>query len=130
MNSFLAITYSFMLAYCPYDQMVADTQWELYNDVTHVQFELGVDLQNKIRFYAGEETLQTMDGSITNWFSYTQNYWGGAEYREDICDKLTVFIGASHSCRHPLSVWGNQPSNFNTSRTEIYLKVSGKVEIF
>ena len=130
MNGLLAITYAFMLGFCPYDNNGIEKTIEHFDNATHVQFELGIDVLDCVKFYAGEETLQTMDGSLFNWFPYTQNYFVGMEYHKDFNEKLTLKAGVKHNCQHPCEAWGEQNSTFNSARTEIYLGVSGKIEIF
>jgi hypothetical protein len=135
MNNLLAITYAFMLGFCPIDGVAIDNVdigrhiENVYNS-THVQFELGAELFDTVRLYAGEETLQVAYDSLFNWFPYTQSYWVGLEYYKDFNDKLSLKIGVSHKCQHPLKVFDIQYSIVNFGRTEIYLEVSGKVNIF
>lgn len=130
MNNFLAITYAFMLGFCPYDNTGMNKTKECFEDATHVQFELGVDVCDTFRIYAGEETLQTMDGSIFSWFPYTQSYTIGAEYHKEVSEKLSVIAGVNHKCQHPMSAWDVKPSTLDSARTEVYIKLSGKVDIF
>lgn len=130
MNNLLAITYAFMLGFCPYDEVGFNKTFERFDNATHVQFELGVDVIDCVKFYAGEETLQTKCSSIFDWFPYTQSYFVGMEYHKDLGEKLTLRAGVKHNCQHPCKAWGEQNSKFNSARTEIYLGVSGKVEIF
>lgn len=130
MNNFLAITYAFMLAYCPYDNVSVNDKWETYNNPTHVQFELGVKLLDKVELFAGEETLQVKGEDITNWIPYTQSYWAGARYVKEFNDKLILDTGIKHFCQHPVKSWKKTCGTFNASRTDFYVKVSGKVDIF
>ena len=130
MNNFLAISYAFMLGFCPYDEVGINETIERFDNATHVQFELGVDLLDCVKFYAGEETLQTMEGSLFNWYPYTQSYFVGMEYHKDFGEKLALRAGIKHNCQHPCEVWGLQKSTFNSARTELYLGFSGKVNIF
>lgn len=130
MNNFLAITYAFMLGFCPYDNTGVNKNRELFENATHVQFELGVEVLDCVKFYAGEETLQITDGSLFNWFPYTQSYFVGMEYYKDFSEKLNLTAGIKHNCQHPCESWGRQNSTFNCSRTEIYIGVSGEVNIF
>lgn len=130
MNNFLAITYAFMLGFCPYDQVGVYENTELFDKATHVQFELGVDILDCVKLYAGEETMQVMGKNLFNWFPYTQAYWVGAEFHKDFGEKLTLNAGVKHNCQHPCEAWSEQKSHFNCARTEIYLGVSGKVNIF
>ena len=130
MNNFLAVTYAFMLGFCPYDEVGVNGSVERFNNASHVQFELGVDVLDCVKFYAGEETLQTMEGGLFNWFPYTQSYFVGMEYHKDFGEKLTLRAGMKHNCQHPCEAWGEQNSTFNSARTEIYLGVSGKINIY
>ena len=130
MNDILAITYAFMLGFCPYDSVGIDGTVEHFENATHVQFELGVDILDCVKLYAGEETLQVMDGGFFRWFPYTQNYFLGAEFHKDFSEKLTLRAGVKHNCQHPCEAWGEQKGTFNCARTEIYLGVSGKINIF
>ena len=130
MNNLLAITYAFMLAYCPYDNTSMGEIQEFYQDATHVEFELGLKVFDMISVFAGEETLQVMDGSITNWKPYTQKYWLGAEYGKEFNKKFCINAGIKHYCQHPIDNWNQSSSVYNASRTELYLKLSGQVDIF
>ena len=130
MNNFLAITYAFMLGFCPYDEVGVNNTAEIFKNATHVQFELGVDVLDCVKLYAGEETLQTMDSNLFDWFPYTQNYFLWAEFHKDFSEKLNLSVGIKHNCQHPCEAWREQKSTFNCARTEIYLTVSGKVDIF
>ena len=130
MNNFLAITYAFMLGFCPYDDVGCNETFEHFEDPTHVQFELGVDVFDCVKVYAGEETLQIMNGNLFSWLPYTQSYFVGAEFHKDFSEKLTLNAGVKHNCQHPCKSWNKQKSTFNCARTEIYLGVSGKVDIF
>ena len=130
MNNFLAITYAFMLGFCPYDNVGTNETLESFKDATHVQFELGVDILDCVKLYTGEETLQVMDESLFNWKPYTQTYFLGAEFHKDFNEKLTLNAGIKHNCQHPCNSWGEQKSTFNCARTEIYIGVSGKINIF
>ena len=129
MNNFLAITYAFMLGFCPYDEVGINETVEHFDNPTHVQFELGINVLDCVKLYAGEETLQVAD-SLFNWIPYTQSYFVGVEYHKDFSEKLALSAGVRHNCQHPCKAWDKQNSTFNSARTEIYLGVSGKVNIF
>jgi hypothetical protein len=133
MNNFLAITYAFMLGFCPVDSVAIDSvdirQVDNVYNSTHVQFELGAELFDSVRFYAGEETLQVAYDSLFNWFPYTQSYWIGLEYYKDFSDKLSFKAGVSHKCQHPLKVFDIKYSVLNMARTEIYMSISGRIGI-
>ena len=130
MNNILAITYAFLLGFCPYDEVGVERNLECFDNTTHVQFELGVYIIDCVKFYAGEETLQTMADNLFDWFPYTQSYFVGMEYHKDFGEKLSLKAGVRHNCQHPCEAWGEQNSTFNSARTEIYLGVSGKINIF
>ena len=130
MNNILAITYAFLLGFCPYDTVSTNGNIERFDNATHVQFELGVDVLNCIKLYAGEDTFQIPSGSLFNWYPYTQNYFLGAELHKDFGEKLNLSLGVKHNCQHACESWGVQKSTFNCARTEIYLGVSGKIHIF
>lgn len=130
MNNFLAITYAFMLGLCPYDEVGLNRTVEHFDNATHAQFELGIDVIDCVKLYAGEETLQIPNGSLFNWFPYTQNYFVGVEYHKDFSEKLNLSVGIKHNCQHPCKAWGEQKSTFDCARTEIYVGVSGKIETF
>ena len=130
MNNFLAITYAFMIGFCPIDQIGTKGTLESYENTTHTQFELGIDLFNSVHIYGGEETFQSAHDSLFNWYPYTQSYWIGAEYHKTFNDKFSLKAGISHKCQHPVDTWEEHASTFNCSRTEIYLGVSGKINIF
>lgn len=130
MNTFLAITYSFLLSFCPYDEVGFGTTSIQQDNATRAEFELGLDLFNMVHLYTGEGTMQVADPNIFDWFPYTQTYYLGAEYHHEFDEKLCISAGVNHRCQHPLNAWGEQKSNFNSARTEIYVKVSGKLDIF
>lgn len=130
MNNILAITYAFLLAYCPYDQYGIGYKTEIYDNTTHVQFELGLKLFDMVNIYAGEETYQYPSGSILDWQPYTQAYWIGAECEFDFSKKFNVKTGIKHLCQHPVDCWNSQPSDYNRAYTEIYMQVYGKINIF
>lgn len=128
--NFLAITYAFMLGFCPHEEVGVNKTMERFVNATHVQFELGVDILDRVKLYAGEETLQIPNDSIFNWCPYTQNYFAGIEYHKDFGEKLALRAGIKHNCQHPCDAWGKQKSTFNSARTEVYVGVSGIVNIF
>ena len=130
MNNFLAITYAFMLGFCPYDDIGSNKTFEHFENATHVQFELGIDVFNCVKVCAGEETLQTMDENLFNWYPYTQNYFVGMEFHKELDERLSIAGGIKHNCQHPLNAWDKQCSTFDSSRTELYIKVSGKINVF
>lgn len=130
MNSFLAITYAFMLAYCPSHNIGLGKGYEYHKNPTHVSFQLGLDLFDCVHAYAGEETFQVMDNSLLNWFPYSQSYWVGLEYHKSFSDALNLKVGVSHKCQHPIEVGGKHISDYNVAITELYIGVEGKFDIF
>lgn len=130
MNSFLAITYAFMLSYCPYHEVGLNNVIEHHQNPTHVSFQLGLDLFDCVHAYAGEETFQVMNDNVLSWFSYSQSYWVGLEYHKSFSDALNLKIGVSHKCQHPLVAWGYEKSDYNFAITELYIGVEGKIDIF
>jgi len=131
MSNFLAITYAFMLAYCPYYNMsMGKEAWEDKSDATHVEFQLGLDICGCVNLYAGEETYQVSKEGLTSWQPFTQSYWLGAEYHKDFNDKLMLKAGVRHICQHPVSCWSVQLSKYNKATTELYLGIEGRFDIF
>lgn len=130
MNTFLAITYSFLLSFCPQDEIGLGRVSINPKNATRVQYELGLDLFDCVRIYTGEETLQCPKGNIFNWYPYTNAYFLGLEYHHEFDEKLNLSAGVSHRCQHPVYTWGVQNSDFNSARTEIYINISGKLDIF
>lgn len=130
MNTILAITYTFLLSFCPYDNIGVGNNSTHHDNATHVQYELGADLFNTVRLFTGEETYQVPFSDFFSWTPYSQVYYVGVEYHHEFDEKLSVSAGATHTCQHPLNVWGTQKSDFNRGKTEIYVKVSGKLDIF
>ena len=130
MNSLLAITYAFFISYCPYHIIGMDKNIEDYRSPTHAEFELGTTLFDCVNIFAGEETFQVCDNSVLSWSPYSQSYWFGVEYEKSFNDKLVVNAGVKHKCQHPVSCYNRQPSNYNNAITELYIKLSGKIQLF
>lgn len=130
MNSFLAITYAFMLSYCPSHNVGLNNALECHKNPTHVSFELGLDIFDCVHAYAGEETFQVINDSILSWNPYSQSYWVGLEYHKSFSDALNINVGVSHKCQHPLNTWGGKISDYDFSITELYIGVDGKLNIF
>lgn len=130
MNNFLAITYAFMLAYCPEYGVSIDNNTEAYREATHTSFQLGVEVFDCVHIYCGEETYQLPNGSIFSWKPFTQAYWLGAEYRKSFNGKVKLSTGIRHKCQHPLNPCNGQLSHFDQSNTELYVGIEGKVDIF
>ena len=130
MNSFLAVTYALMLAYCPYDNYRVGTIQEKYQNATHAQIEIGLQIFDCINAYAGEETFQIPNEGITNWTPYTQSYYIGIEYEYKFVEGLSLKAGIKHECQHPVNSWREQLSQFDHATTEVYLGASGKIDVF
>lgn len=130
MNNFLAITYAFMLGVCPNPSFGFSDRYEKYECPTHVEYQLGVELFNCVELYTGEETFQVEYENLFNWYPFTQSYWLGVEYHKEFDKKLTVTTGVVHKCQHPVNTWGVQLSDYNYAKTELYVGVSGKFDVF
>ena len=130
MNSLLAITYAFMLSYCPVHAVGMNDVWERHQDPTHVSFQLGLDLFDCVNVYAGEDTFQVINDSVLSWRPYSQSYWVGLEYHKSFSDSLNLKVGVSHKCQHPLYTWRGKISDYNLAITELYIGVEGKFDIF
>ena len=130
MNSFLAITYAFMLSYCPYHSIGMNEVQEYYDSPTHATIEIGLDLFECVNVFAGEETFQVVHDSLLNWCPYSQSYWVGLEYHKSFSDALNLKVGVSHKCQHPLYAWSKKKSNYDFAITELYIGVEGKFDIF
>lgn len=130
MRGILAITYAFMLSYCPYQQIGFNRDVETYYNPTHTAFEIGLDLFDCVNFFAGEETYQSMHKSVISWNPYTQNYWLGVEYHKTFNEKLSLKAGYKHTCQHPLNCWDGQLSAYNYACSELYVGIEGKIDLF
>lgn len=130
MNNFLAITYAFMLAYCPCYNVGVEREKEVYKDSTHAVFQIGVELFNCVDLYAGEETYQVPYENVFKWLPFTQSYWLGVEWHKTFNEKLELYTGIKHKCQHSVNAWNLQLSNFNQAYTELYIGIKGKVDIF
>lgn len=130
MNNILAITYAFMLAYCPMQQFGMGKTVEDFNEPTHAVYQLGLDFFDCVSLIGGEETYQVADGGWDNWQPYTQSYWLKLEYHKTFNEKLTFRTGFKHKCQHSVECWGEQLSNFNYSCSEIYMGIEGKIDLF
>lgn len=130
MNSFLAITYAFMLSYCPYHNIGLNKVQEYHQDPTHASFQLGIDLFDCVNVYAGEDTFQVMNGNVLSWKPYSQSYWLGLEYHKSFSDALNLSVGVTHKCQHSLDAWGEKISGYDFAITELYIGVEGKFDIF
>lgn len=128
MKSLLTIYYLFTVAFLPRQELMTD-KIERYDNTTHVEFELGVDVYNMVRVFAGEETFQ-MPESIVEYTPYRQAYWVGLEYHKEFNDKLNLEFGIQHKCTHPVNSWKEQLSKDNETFTEVYLTLSGKIGVF
>ena len=130
MNNILAITYAFVLAYCPYHNMEVGNVKEKHSNATYVSVQLGIELFECVSFYATEETFQVSNEGIVNWNPYSQSYWVGVEYHKKFNNKLIVKTGYKHMCQHPLNDWKTQLSNYNISYSQLYIGIEGKIDIF
>lgn len=130
--NFLAITYSFMLAWSPVCCPQSFGQEPVrYENSTRVEYQLGVDLLDMLHIYTGESTRQFPDdGDLTNWVPFQQTYWVGAELHHEFNEKVNLHLGVRHECSHPVDSWNFQSSDINSSYTDIYLGVSGKFDLF
>lgn len=129
MNTLLALTYCFMLACTPYENIGLGETQESYEKATHVQYELGLDIAEHFHLYTGEETKQVPVGSLFNWRPYTQAYYVGAEAHYDFSEALKLKAGVVHRCEHPTASWGEKLSSYDRAYTEFYLNVSGKIKL-
>lgn len=133
MNSFLALTYAFMLSYCPIHEVGLNDALECHQEPTHVSLELGLDLFDCVHVYTGEETFQVMYDGLFCWCPYSQSYWVGLEYHKDFSDALNLKVGVTHKCQHPLNAWSQKTekiSDYNFAITELYIGVEGKFDLF
>lgn len=138
MNSFLAITYAFSLAFMPYYDISAcqktadDSDAVKFENLTWVEYELGLDICNTFRLYTGETTKQIPDGGlygVTSWFPVQQAYYLGGELHHSFkyCD---LKIGVKHECTHPVQCWDERKTHVNEAYTKIYVGASGRVDFF
>ena len=130
MNTILAITYSFFLSFVPAYSLQGNKYVELYENSTHVNIEVGLDVCDIFHIYCGEETYQIASDTILNNVPYRQSYLIGAECHKKFNDMFNVKCGIMHKCTHPVNCWNAQQSNFNEASTEIYINVGGKFTIF
>lgn len=128
MKSWLVITYFFAFAFLPKQELTSATP-EVYDNSTHVEFELSADVYNMIRIFGGEETYQMPEDDLS-FTPYRQAYWIGLEYHKEFKDSLSLRFGIQHKCTHPVNCWERQLSKNNEDFTEIYVSLSGKVTIF
>lgn len=131
MNTILAITYSFFLSYMPMHDIGFNIEKsERFRNSTHVEFMIGADIFDMVHIYGGEETYQQPHNNFFNWQPYRQSYIIGAEWHKEFEDTLKIKSGVRHKCTHPINCWNKQLSKSNESFTEIYIDVSGKLNIF
>ena len=129
MNSILAITYAFFLSYVPLHNIgFNECDIETYKNATHVEFSLGLDIKNVFHIYCGEETYQ-IPATFFSYCPYRQSYLIGAEVHYEFNDEFKIKSGIKHKCTHPLNCWDNQFSKNNEANTEIYINISGKLDI-
>lgn len=130
MNSLLAITYAFMLSYCPYHEMAVGEMYERYDNPTHTSFQIGLELFDYVNLFAGEETYQKMKDSVYRWKPYSQSYWVGAEYYQEFGEEMKLTVGYKHLCQHPVESWGKQSSNYNFAYSQLHIGIEGKLNVF
>ena len=130
MNGLLAITYAFMLSFCPYHNIDFGTESERHDNPTHASFQLGLELFDCIDVFAGEDTYQVANNNILSWTPYSQSYWVGAEYHKCITQSFNVKAGVMHKCQHPITSWQGSLSSYDFCVTELYVGVEGKFDIF
>lgn len=128
MNTILAITYSFFLSYVPMYDIGFNKYSETYDNSTHVEFIIGMDVLDMLYFYSGEETYQ-IPCTFFDWQPYRQSYLLGTELHKKF-DSFEIKGGIKHKCLHPINSWNNQISTSNESFTEVYINISGKFNIF
>lgn len=130
MNTFLALTYSFMLAFSPRDSIGYGEASEVCNNSSHVKYELGLEVKDIFHVYTGEETWQVKDGSVFNWFPYQQTYYVGVEGYKEFSKSCKLTAGIKHTCIHPVTCWEEQKSFLNRSNTEYYISMQGTLPLF
>ena len=124
MNTFLAIFYSFSLAFYPFYQS-GDIK---VNNANAITSEFGVDLFEHLRIFGGFSSTQIP----TTWYTYspmTQNYSVCAEGHFDLNRQTHLDIGVKRECSHPVESWGKQMSNFNEANLKFYMKISGTIPL-
>ena len=128
MKDLLVIYYLFAFAFLP-KQELTSKQTEVYNNTTHIEFELSADVYNMIRVFGGEETYQLPEKNLS-FNPYRQAYWIGLEYHKEFNNSLSLRFGVQHKCTHPVNSWEKQLSKNNEDFTEIYVSLSGRVKVF
>ena len=124
MNTFLAIFYSFSLAFSPIYQS-GDIKVNNANTVTS---EFGVDLFEHLRIFGGFSSTQIPE----TWYNYlpmTQRYSICAEGHFNLNSQTHFDIGVKRECSHPVDAWKNQMSNFNEANLTFYVKISGTMPL-
>ena len=124
MNTFLAIFYSFSLAFSPIYQS-GDIK---VNNANIVTSEFGVDLFEHLRIFGGFSSTQIPD----TWYNYspmTQRYSICAEGHFNLNSQTHFDIGVKRECSHPIDAWKNQMSNFNEANITFYMKISGTIPL-
>jgi hypothetical protein len=124
MNTFLAIFYSFNLAFSPI-YYYGDIQAKNANTITS---EFGVDLFEHCKVYGGFSSVQK---PIT-WYNYqpmNQKYTVGIEGHFDLNKQTHINVGVKHICSHPVKAWDYETSDFNEAQTTIYMGISGTIPI-
>lgn len=129
MNTFLALTYSFMLGFMPLDEFTSTKGTVVMNNATHVSYELGLDVLECVHLFTGEETWQVPEGSA-NWRPYRQKYFLGAEYYKEFNEALNLKVGIRHDCAHPIAPWNKSYVSSDMSATEMYVRIEGKFDLW
>ena len=129
MNTLLALTYSFLLATMPSDNVGLKGEREAHRNATQVTYELGLKIADTVHLYTGEETKQTMAEGIFNWLPYQQTYYLGAEYCHSFSQRFELKAGVKHECSHPANCWDVQESTFDSAYTQWYIKLSGEIPL-
>lgn len=130
-SSILALTYAFTLSFIPLHNVGTGVKesTEEYCNATYVNYELGLEALDMFALYTGESTRQVPNSSIASWKPYNQTYYLGAEVHKEFNEGLFVALGVKHLCSHPVNSWNKQLSSYNESYTEIYISVSGKLDL-
>lgn len=125
MNTFLAIFYSFSLAFSP-SYYYGDIQAKNANVITS---EFGVDLFEHLRIFGGFSSTQITDNTWYNYLPMTQRYSVCAEGHFDLNSQTHFDVGIKRECSHPVNSWDKQVSNFNEANVMFYMKISGTIPL-
>lgn len=130
-STILALTYAFTLSFVPLHHVGTGVKGstEHYYNATYANYELGLEALDMFAIYTGESTRQIPCETMFAWQPYNQTYYLGAEIHKEFNQGLFVALGVKHLCSHPIDCWTDQPSSHNESYTEIYLGLSGKLDL-